>query len=82
MTAAPFQIVAGTTRFPATDPVAARRFADAYEAATRTVATVATTPNLCAHCEEPLERYPCRSAKCEDARSAYDKRVERMCDDL
>jgi hypothetical protein len=77
MTAAPFQIVAGTTRFPATDPVAARRFADAYEAATRTVATVATTPKLCA-----LERYPCRSAKCEEARSAYDKRVERMCDDL
>lgn len=82
MTTAPFQVVAGTTRFPATDPDAAAKFAAAYEAATKTTATVKATPALCAYCHQPIERYPCRSWLCEDARSAHDKRIERMCDDL
>jgi hypothetical protein len=83
MTVASHRLAVGGQTFPVTDPDAAARFASAYAAATgiKDEPHLVETPDTCAYCRQPIVKYPCRSWLCEDARSAYDKRVERMCDD-
>lgn len=82
MTVAPYRLVVGRETFGVTELAAGEKFAAALEAATAVKPRWVETPKVCAHCEQPLVKYPCRSAKCVDAKSAHDARVERNCDDL